>query len=81
MADAAGIYCACWRPGEINATQARDIILLLQNGLKEMKANPEHFKKFDSDNGWGTYKEFIPFVEAYLNACEKYPNAIIEVSR
>jgi hypothetical protein len=81
MADAAGIYEACWRPEEIGATKASDIILILEKGFEDMKARPEHFKKFDSDNGWGTYKYFLPWVESYLNACREYPDAIIEVSR
>lgn len=81
MADAAGIYEACWRPEEIGATKASDIIPILEKGFEDMKARPEHFKKFDSDNGWGTYKDFLPWIESYLNACREYPDAIIEVSR
>ena len=81
MADAAGIYQACWRPEEINATKASDIIPILEKGFKDLKARPEHYKQFDSDNGWGTYKDFLPWVESYLNACKQYPDAIIEVCR
>lgn len=81
MADAAGIYEACWRPEEIGATKASDIIQILEKGFEDMKARPEHFKKFDSENGWGTYKDFLLWVESYLNACREYPDAIIEVSR
>ena len=81
MADAAGIYEACWRPEEIGAIKASDIIPILEKGFEDMKARPEHFKKFDSENGWGTYKDFLPWVESYLDACRKYPDAIIEVSR
>lgn len=81
MADEAGIYQACWRPEEINAVKAKDIISILKKGLKKMKTNPEYFKKFDSENEWGTYEQFVPWVENYLNACIKYPNAIIEVDR
>lgn len=58
-----------------------DIIDKLEKGLKTLKENPEHFEKFNSPNGWGLYKHFVPFVESYLNACKEYPNAIIEVSR
>ena len=81
MADAAGIYEACWRPEEIGAIKASDIIPILEKGFEDMKARPEHFKKFDSENGWGTYKDFLPWVESYLKACREYPDAIIEVSR
>ena len=81
MADAAGIYEACWRPEEIGATKASDIIPILEKGFEDMKTRPEHYKQFDSPNGWGLYIHFLPWVESYLNACRKYPDAIIEVSR
>lgn len=81
MAQAAGIYYALWQPEEINATRASDIIELLENGLADLNERPEYFKQFNSPNGWGTYKRFVPFVEEYLNACKEYPDAIIYVSR
>lgn len=80
MADEAGIYEACWYPEKIGATKASDIIPILEKGFEDMKARPEHFKKFDSENGWGTYKDFLPWVESYLKACEENPDATIEVS-
>jgi hypothetical protein len=61
--------------------EAREIIPLLEKGLADLKARPEHFKQFDSPNGWGTYVHFVPFVEEYLNACKKYHDAIVRVSR
>lgn len=81
MADKAGIYYALWRPEEINATTAEDIIPLLEKGLAKLKENPDKYKKYDSPNGWGLYEHFVPFVEKYLSACKEYPKAIIEVSR
>lgn len=64
-----------------NIIYAKDIISLLKKGLKDLKNKPEYFKNFNSPNGWGTYEHFVPFVEKYLEACKKYPEAIIEVSR
>lgn len=81
MAGEAGIYKALWRPEELGAKYAKDIIETLEKGLIDLKARPEHFKKFNSPNGWGTYKHFVPFVSNYLQACKKYPQAIINVSR
>lgn len=81
MAEEAGIYEACWRPEEIGATQAKDILPLLEKGYADLKARPEHFKQFDSPNGWGLYKHFLPWVENYLNACKQYPEATIWVGR
>jgi len=81
MADKAGIYSCLWRPEEIKAKHAKDIIKPLEKGLKKLKAKPKYFSKFNSPNGWGMYEHFVPFVEACLEACKKYPNAEIYVSR
>ena len=81
MAKAAGIYYALWRPEEINAEKASDIIPLLEKGLDKLKNNPNKYEKYNSPNGWGLYKHFVPFVAEYLAACKQYPNAKIEVSR
>ena len=70
-----------WKFEEENKTTAKDIIPLLEKGLADLKARPEHFEKFNSPNGWGMYEHFVPFVEKYLEACKEYPDAIIEVSR
>lgn len=81
MADKAGIYFALWRPEEIGKTKAGEIIELLEKGLKDLKARPNYFEKFNSPNGWGMYKDFVPFVDKYLEACKKYPEAVIEISK
>lgn len=60
---------------------AKDIILLLEKGYEDMKTRPEYYKQFDSENGWGTYDNFLPWVKKYFNACKEYPDAEICVSR
>lgn len=81
MAAAADLYQALWRPDEINCTKAKDITGMLERGLKRLKKDPEGFKKLNPDNGWGNYDNLIEFVESYLDACKKWPNATIQVSR
>lgn len=81
MASKAGIYEALWRPEEIGAKYAKDIIDLVEKGLKDLKARPKYFEKYDSPNGWGMYEHFVPFVEEYLNALKEYPEAEIRTSR
>ena len=81
MANKAGIYYALWRPEEKGYKTAKDIIELLEKGLKKLKKKPDYYKKFDAENGWGIYQHFIPFVENYLESCKKYPSAEIGVSR
>ena len=77
MAQEAGIYKALWRPQEIDAFYAKDIIKIVEKGLADLKARPEHFKQFNSPNGWGMYEHFVPFVSDYLEALNKYPDTKI----
>lgn len=81
MADAAGIYEALWRPEEKGYTVAAHLIRPLTIGLRRLKASPSKYEKFNAENGWGLYENFVPFVEKYLEACKEYPEAKIEVSR
>lgn len=61
--------------------RAKEIIPYLEKGLADLKARPTYYEQFNSPNGWGLYKHFVPFVEGYLNACKQYPDAIVEVLR
>jgi hypothetical protein len=81
MAAEAGIYEALWRPDEHGYTHARDIIPILEEGLAKLCANPEHYEKFNPENGWGSYVGLKVFVREYLEACRANPDAEVEVSR
>lgn len=81
MADKAEIYNALWCPEAIGKTKAGEIVGLLETGLVKLKASPKYYKTFNSPNGWGMYEHFVPFVEEYLEACKKFPDATIEISR
>ena len=81
MAEAAGIYEHLWRPDEIKITKAKELIEPLRQGLHNLKSEPERYKKFNPENGWGSYDGLVKFVENYLNACYEYPDADVEVSR
>lgn len=66
---------------EENPVRAFEIIPIIEKGLKDMLARSEHYKTFDSPNGWGLYVHFIPFIERYLEALRKYPEAFVECDR
>lgn len=77
MADKAGIYYALWRPEEKGWKHGRDIISVLEKGVKELESKPKYFKKFNPSNGWGDYEVLLEFTKETLRSCEKYPNAKI----
>lgn len=81
MAREAGIYYHLWRPDEIGITKACELIDPLRQGLHLMKSDPSRFIKLNPVNGYGSYQHFVPWIERYLEACYKYPDADIEVSR
>lgn len=81
MASKADLYTALWRPDEQGWKKAKDITGMLERGLRRLKKDPDGFKKFNPDNGWGSYDNLVDCVEQYLKACKEYPEALIEVSR
>lgn len=81
MADAAGIYKCLWRPEEVGITRASEMIAPLKEGLENLKANPDKYRQYDAENGWGKYDDFVPWIERLLAACEENPDAEVRVSR
>lgn len=75
------LYHYLWRPQDINVSRASQLITPLHNGILELKINKEKYEAFNAPNGWGTHVNFVPFIQDYLDACIKYPEAEIEVSR
>lgn len=46
----------------------KDIIPCIEQGLDELLHNPEKYKPYEAENGWGTVEETITFYEDILNA-------------
>lgn len=81
MAEDAGIYKHLWSPEEIGITHASQLIEPLTKGLELLRSDRERFEKFNPENGWGNYDDLVEFVENYLIACIKNPDAKISASR
>lgn len=81
MAEAAGLYPACWCPVERGWTRARQLIPRLEAGLARLRADPHKYQAYNPGNGWGSYDGFVPWVGEYLDACREHPDAVIKVSR
>lgn len=81
MADEAGIYQHVWRPEELGITKAAQLIEPLRAGIARMEAEPERFIALNPENGWGSYDTFLPWLRAYLRACEANPDSDVSVSR
>lgn len=81
MADEAGIGDMVWSPEKVGIKMACQLIEPLRAAIETMKSDPERFRKLDAKNKWGTYDNFVPWLERLLGACREWPNAEVKVSR
>ena|ERR1700693_3609125 len=81
MAQLAGLYDCLWRPDEHGMTLACHLIDPLSKGYAELNKNFEKYYEMNPTNGWGSLDGLIQFVNNYLDACKKYPNAHVRVCR
>ena len=73
----AGVYEALYKS---QGKQAKDIISVLESGVSAMAADPARFEAHNSPNGWGLYRNALPWLRKCLDACKENPEAIIRVS-
>ncbi len=84
MASMADLRYPLWEPENYHygpLTKANQLIPVLRIGLEKLKNNPDYFELFTPENGWGSCDGLVAFVEMYLEACIKYPDASVCVSR
>ena len=81
MAEAVCLYQVLWKPEELGLTKAFQLVKPLMAGLFLLTSDKDRIEKLNAENGWGTYENFVTFVEKYLLACIKNPNATIRISR
>lgn len=81
MAIALDCYYACWRPEEIGITTAEQVIPFLKIAIARLNSDPDLYKKYEPENGWGTVNDLKRFLTSYLQACESWPYAEVGVSR
>lgn len=81
MAMAVGIYEHLWRPEEIDIKKANQLIDPLRETLHKLKINPDEYKKYNPNNGWGSYDTLVTFISKYLDACYEYPESDVVVWR
>lgn len=81
MADQVGLYNPLWRPHAVNVTHAKHLIEPLRAGIATLKNEPARFEELSPPNGWGSYENFVPWLEKLLVACEAWPSAAVQVTR
>ena len=82
MAKVVDIYEPVWYPENCELLKsAKDLVEPLRNALRKLARNPEFYKTFNARNGYGTYEQFVEFLQDYLVACLRNPDAQIYVDR
>ena len=79
--DGLTLYEVLWRPEERGLYFAKEISDYLDRGWNILLSEPEFFKTFNPENGWGNYDGLCEFVYKYRNACWDNPEAELSVSR
>lgn len=75
-----GIYEILWGIDNSAKTTAREITDRLMMGIIELKENPDYYRESD-DTDWGTYDQFVPWLERLFHACIEFPDAIITIDK
>lgn len=81
MAYSCGLYDYMWAAEELGFKNAKDLIEGLEKGIKELKAIPEFYSKYNPKNHWGDYEGLVKVASEFLEACKSFPKANISVSR
>lgn len=74
MAQECDLYRFTWQANKNGHTKGKHIVGGLVNAIEELKKRPNHFKKFEPSNGWGSYEGLLEFAEELLQACKDYPD-------
>ena len=80
------LYHLMWRPEEVFTEipcklTLNDLKIPLTKGLDYVLSHEKELSKYNPENGWGHYENFVYCLPQYIRACYKWPNAVLEVDR
>lgn len=73
-----GVYDALYNS---EGKLAKDILPVLANGYEHMKENPSEYEELNPPNKWGSYEGALDYLKEVMDACRKYPNSKIAISK
>ena len=74
MAKACGLYDIFW--SEHKQTFAEEMLPQLKAGYLMLISNPVRFKKYNPENGFGSYDGFVEMLHGFIKICEENPKAL-----
>ena len=78
------LYYIMWRPEEVFVDTVITLDMLarpLEIGLKYLLSHESELSKYNPENNWGHYENFVEILPQYIRACYKWPDAILEIDR
>lgn len=84
------LYYIMWRPDEFFKDKCdlpadkiclKDVKRYLEEALEYILSHEKQLSKYNPENGWGHYENFVYCLPQYIRACYKWPNAVLEISR
>jgi hypothetical protein len=73
----AGLADSLWTLDGMSAATAAPIV---GDVWRELYRRPDHYRRFDSPNGWGLHKNLVPWMKRLYVACRTHPSATVKVS-
>lgn len=79
------LYHIIWRPEELFTEKMeiklKDVVEPLMMGFNYLISHEKELSKYNPENGYGHYENFVYCLPQYIRACYKWPNAVVEISR
>lgn len=78
------LYQIMWRPDEYfkeENIKLSTVLPYLTAGFNYLISHEKELSKYNPENGWGHYENFVYCLPQYIRACYKWPNAVLEVDR
>lgn len=64
----------------LHGKPVEEVAQVLSKGVAVMRADPARFQAMNPENGWGDYDSWLDYLDRIIDACQRYPGAVLEVS-
>lgn len=79
MAEKAGFYKELWYLSGVRTCE--DLLPYIEAGLAELKWKPNEYSQYSNKGGWGTYEQFIDWLQKLIDNLKIEPKAELFVSQ
>lgn len=66
---------------EFHGSDAHGFGIALSLAIADIEFRPGYYAQYEPDNGWGSIETTLEFLRGLQEACERFPVAVVRVSR